>query len=50
MSESTDPSRRASTPASSQAASIPVWDPFVRLFHWTLALGFFVSVGRVHRA
>jgi cytochrome b len=25
------------------AGSIQVWDPFVRIFHWTLAVGFFVA-------
>jgi cytochrome b len=26
-----------------QADAIPVWDAFVRVFHWTLAVGFFVA-------
>jgi cytochrome b len=28
---------------SPDAPLVPVWDPFVRLFHWSLALGFAVS-------
>jgi cytochrome b len=28
---------------SPDAPFVPVWDPFVRLFHWSLALGFAVS-------
>ncbi|NEX17858.1 MAG: cytochrome B [Halochromatium sp.] len=29
--------------AAPQPDSIQVWDPFVRVFHWTLAVGFFVA-------
>ena len=35
---------------SKDAASVKVWDRFIRVFHWTLALGFataFVS-GELH--
>jgi cytochrome b len=32
------------SPDSTQpTAALQVWDPFVRLFHWTLAIGFFVA-------
>lgn len=31
------------TDTTNQPDSIQVWDPFVRVFHWTLAVGFFVA-------
>lgn len=33
----------ATTPARGPRATVRVWDPFVRLFHWTVAAGFFVA-------
>jgi cytochrome b len=36
--------RYAGTPAVHRAErEVPVWDPFVRVFHWTAAIGFFVA-------
>lgn len=38
------PTSPAATDArSSQPATVQVWDPLVRIFHWTLALAFFVA-------
>lgn len=34
---------RQAAAASGETRMIKVWDPFVRLFHWTLAIGFFVA-------
>ena len=46
----------SSEPAPQGAASIPVWDPLVRIFHWTVVLGCVVDLfiltdgGLVHQA
>lgn len=35
--------RRAAPAAASSAREVKVWDPLVRVFHWTLVIGFFAA-------
>ncbi|MDH3228247.1 MAG: cytochrome b/b6 domain-containing protein [Alphaproteobacteria bacterium] len=37
------PSDNANTPQRSEASSVYVWDPLVRVFHWSLVLAFFTA-------